>query len=64
MPITTEDPGIRIYSEEKEQHQVLSTLKIKTAELNNAGTYLCTAKNIGFINDFNLLKFQPINLMI
>ena len=54
MPITTEDPGIRIYSEEKTQHQVLSTLKIKTAELNNAGTYLCTAKNIGFINDSNL----------
>ena len=49
MPITTEDPGIRIYSEDLGQHQVLSTLKIKTAELNNAGTYLCTAKNIGLI---------------
>ena len=57
MSITTEDPGIRIYSEEKTQHQVLSTLKIKTAELNNAGTYLCTAKNIGFINHSNLFDF-------
>ena len=60
MPITTEDPGIRIYSEDLGQHQVLSTLKIKTAELNNAGTYLCTAKNIGLIYISNFFKCKVI----
>ena len=41
------NPGIRIFSEEKDQHEVLSTLKIKSASLKDAGVYLCTAKNIG-----------------